>query len=117
VSIDYTAANVAPHTQVVRATYTVPTGKKAFCSRAYSELIRSAAATTLGKAAVLLVTSTTLIIVNKHYDNTVGRREWAALSMGGIFLAGDVVTVQTYDLSTGGTMDYIGIIGLMEFSA
>jgi len=82
------------------------------------DLIRSAVAAPVGAAGfrnILGFASGTgaLTLTN----NVVGDRSHGESGMGQTFVAGKVVSMQTFDLSTGGTIDYDGLTDILEFDA
>jgi len=118
----YGGAGIAPHGLIARATYTVPTGKKAFLEYGIVVAIRATAPTTAGRvttqititpsggsAAGFLVIRWTSAVLDYHESMNVGN--------AGALAAGDMIQVMTADLSTGGTLDYSAGVKLTEFSA
>lgn len=117
VTLIYSTRNVAPHASTSRGSYTVPQGKKAFVSNIYIELLRSAAATTVGVAYALVQTLYTGLLVVSHEKNAVGDREWADRAADGLVGAGNSLEIRTADASTGGTIDYVVIVEVTAFDA
>ena len=116
-TVSYVGSNVAPHSLTVRASYTVPTGKKAFIGGAAVEVSRRTVATTIGDvlAYVSFAGETSLNIF--HRDNTEGTVERGSLNINGVMLAGASLTLNTQDTSEGGAMNYWISTVIMEFDA
>lgn len=118
----FASVGIAPHADVVRWTYTVPTGKK-FNLQMFASLVqRATAAAPVGTAYNILRYTPSGgavggLIEAVNTSNTVG----AGTSMAGgsamIMLAGDVIDCDTADASTGGTQAYLGSMQGLEFDA
>lgn len=101
-------ATVGPHGQTTRASYTVPTGKKAFIESLFAFVQRAAAATAAGNQfgiigytpASAAYADIAAPVVN---SNTVGTSQALTLTNFGMMAAGDAIFLQTVDNSTGGT--------------
>jgi len=115
--IAYGATNVAPHVITSRASYTVPSGKKAFITAVQLDVRRRVAATTLGTVLARLNLAGGTGFVALHENNTVDSRRSIETSIGSILLAGQTIELQTQDISTGGAMDYTLSVVIVEFSA
>jgi hypothetical protein len=114
--------NVAPHGETVRWTYTVPAGKKAFVESVFAYLRRSAAATTVGRAAVVIwITpsggSAAILIDVEILTNNVGDSDRQGVGQSLILLPGDTIEARTVDISTGGTVNYSAAAKITEFDA
>jgi len=114
--INYTATNVAPHGSTVRATYTVPSGKKAFVAAAELDVRRRTAATTLGSVLAWLTFGGILGLQVLHENNTVDARRSIETYLGGVLFAGQSLQLSTWDASTGGAMDYVLTTIIVEFT-
>jgi len=116
-SVFYSASSVSPHTETMRATYTVPTGKKAMVVVVNAQLRRNTAATTVGRAYIRALTGSVYFFYLTHQNNTAGYREWMAV--GGLMMipTGDILFLYTADESTAGTMDFFATILIIEFDA
>ena len=113
----YSDAGVAPHTITVRATYTVPTGKKAWLSMITQSILRATAATTEGKVTTWIFIAGSAASFLLHLDNTEGAKEHAITAAVAAVQSGQVVEIQTEDAGIGGTMDYLVAILYTEFDA
>lgn len=115
----YQAFGVAPHGTVVRATYTVPLGRRAVVTSCVLHVNRVTVAAPVGQAvsAVELNQGGLTQYVAKMilYDNAVGANKDLPLS-GEIWLTeNDFIRLVTIDGSTGGTCDYILTLNAMEY--
>jgi len=115
--IYYSQTNIAPHGNTVRATYTAPSGKKAFVAAGQLDVRRRTAATTLGMVLASLTFAGTIGFQALHENNTVDSRRSIETSVGGVLFAGQALQLQTQDGSTGGAMDYILTALIVEFDA
>ena len=116
-NIDYGASSVAPHSLTERASYTVPTGKKAFVSGAYGDVMRRSAAGTLGEAYAFFTVAAVVLMAIGHNNNSEGHTERGSGLASSVVLTGTKISIETIDESTGGTMNYYLSISIMEFSA
>lgn len=120
--LSYIFRAVAPAGSTLRATYTVPTDKKAFLETSQLDVVRSAAATTPSFVAFLLRQTPSggtaqeiqwAQIQDNH--NAVGDRNTVFWASSIMLLEGDVLAMTTLDSSTGGAIDYLGIAKVNEF--
>lgn len=116
-TIAYSGGAVAPHVVTLRATYTVPTGKKAFLGACCININRDAIATTLGLVFAYLSFAGSQSLYVSHENNTVGHAERGSVNVNGVLLAGQTAQLSTGDGSTGGTMDLMISLVVMEFDA
>jgi len=120
-TIGYYATNVAPHSATVRATYTVPTGKKAFLDLISLVLERVTVATTVGLCTIVVRynegTGNWLILNARFQDNAVRASKWNNQGESGVLQASDCVDIFTSDNSTGGEMLYSACVKITEFDA
>jgi len=118
----YDGLAVTPHTATERIAYTCPAGKKAMLELVQVRCRRNAVATTLGivKAYCMFTPSGGSIkeILSAYLnDNTVNARDAQAQGTTLVLCTGDIISLRTYDLSTGGTCDYFLTYKLTEFDA
>jgi hypothetical protein len=118
----YSSNAIAPAAVVVRATYTVPSGKKAFCETLHGFARRRTAAAPVGTWSVgINVTpsggSNTTILYKRDTKNVIDDQKEFTISPFGELGAGDKIDLITEDLSTGGTVDYTFITKAVEFDA
>lgn len=117
------AGLVAPHPDTNRATYQVPAGKLAILQHLFMEVIRDGATGTPGEAQMTLtmqvngVGVTPLLARVRTILGTVGASDRIIMAGASIFLGGDIIYLDTVDLSTGGTMQYTGFALFFEFDA
>jgi len=111
------SVNVAPHSYTIRASYTAPSGKKAFVCASELDVRRRTAATTLGTVLVWLTFAGNMALQILHENNTVDNRQTIPCYLGGILLSGQSLELLTWDASTGGAMDYNLTTLIVEFSA
>jgi hypothetical protein len=123
VSIMYSATSVVPHGSTERATYTVPTAKKAQVSGAISLLFLTNVATTAGdRVAVVRVTigATTydLVYAAIYPDrNSVGNKDVQNVGQSYFLRAAEKIAILTADSSTGGTVTYNASVLATEYDA
>ncbi len=116
-NVSVIAQNVAPHAQLTRVTYTVPTARKAIITAITIETIRITAAAPVGNVNWLVNANGVTISSGESLDNTVGGNQRIATGCGQIALAGGVINVQDTDAGTGGTVDYFESVAVTEFDA
>jgi len=116
-SISYVAGNVAPHSATTRATYTVPTGKKALIGGTQNLIRRATVAGTVGEVLVEFIMPGLMVLIDIHENNTVGSQSKREISPNSLLLEGDLVQIETIDESTGGTMDYWLYMTVTEIDA
>jgi len=119
---EYLGIDVAPATDVERLSYTVPTGKKAMVEFIQATIIRSAAATTVGRVyAHWSVTpsggSVKVIMRTFIIGNAVGEKSDLVGGATITLLAGDALRGHTQDWSTGGTCHFNLTYKITEFDA
>jgi len=117
VSITFGAADIAPHATTTRATYTVPTGKKAMVMSGYSEMLRKTAATAVGNSYAIIKRAALYLIGLFMRKNTVGDQVNEAIGINAMLLAGQALELVTSDASTAGTIDYEIDAHIIEFNA
>ncbi len=115
VTIFNTTLDTAPAVATVRATYTVPTNRKAFVTHFTLEVIRVTAATTSARAFEYATLAGLISAIATIENNTVGTQAFAGSGSGYVVLSGQVVQLTTDDGSTAGTVSFIGAIGMLEF--
>jgi hypothetical protein len=119
---NYSATEMFPHFITLRWSYTVPSGKKAFLELGDIEVVRAAAATTVGrvKAAITYTPSggsEVNVIVVEIRTNGVGDRAGKTLGQAFVMSAGDSINAYTEDTSSGGSIDYYLSAKITEFDA
>jgi hypothetical protein len=118
----YALDGVAPHGNTARWTYTVPAGRKALIEAATCEIMRQTAAAPVGLYYAEIIAnlndaSFPRFINVISLDNTVGGRAGQSLNCATILQAGEIITGQTGDPSTAGTVAYRLTCKLTEFDA
>lgn len=101
-----------------RATYTVPAGRHTILNYAQFQVNRTTAAGTPGVVEIRLTSTlpgNPLLFRIEMQSNGVGDHVEQTVNFGGLFLpAGTVITIQTGDSSTTGTVDFFMIVGYQE---
>jgi hypothetical protein len=112
----------APHAITTRWTYTVPAARKALVDAVSGSLAVDAVATT--RVIVQLYidldpagTNTSIVAMQEENQNTVGIIARAFLAPQMLLTAGRIISMQTADNSTGGTIRYQGAMHATEFDA
>ncbi len=110
---------VAPHSFVNRATYTVPTGRKALVFSFEWAINRATVATVISQNNVILWDNTNNLVVGYMLDfgNAIGDRASGDASPQAVFKAADVVAIGDQNLDTAGTTWLTGGAGVTEFDA
>jgi len=114
--------NVAPHAATTRASYTVPSGKKALLEFLKVWVRRTTAATTAGNPkATWYVYPAGAGFVDllraEIFTNGVGDKDIAYAFAALVLCTGDELRLISIDDSTGGTMDYWSAAKLTQFDA
>lgn len=104
----FSGAGIAPHADVIRWSYTVPVGKKAWVDGCTVYVIRDAAATAVNSCfcGIQYTPSGGAISrLNVCYQvvNTVGDQIHNSLTQIGALMPGDLIQADDSDISTGGT--------------
>ncbi len=107
----------APHAPVTRATYTVPSARKALITSTHIEASRETAATTLGRVRILIGGSFGGAATVTMFENAVGARVVGDPSGGESAIAGLQITIQDEDTSTAGTVSFEEQVSVIEFDA
>jgi len=121
VSIAYNAGGVAPHGATVRATYTVPTARKAAVQNVSSRVRITTVATTPGirDAYVYYVISAVnyyiVMPMLGNQDNLVSNHSEGYVGVGSVLPVGSAVSIATYDGSTGGQCEYNISVKMTEY--
>lgn len=118
---EYALARIAPHSNTIRATHTVSSGKLLIISSIEMGITRATAAGTPGSAQFFLRYvpaggSSTILQAIEWFSNTLDVNRTAHIGQGLIFEEGDKLDLTTSDGSTGGTIEYWGHIMGMEFT-
>lgn len=113
---------VAPHTQVQRWIYTVPTARKAQVTRLETFTHRVTAATTASQATMYVKNtpsggSTLVVGETTTYGNNIDSGFDHATGTGPLLLAGDAIECDDFDASTAGTEQLTANLMATEFDA
>lgn len=120
----YTATAVAPHAATVRATYTVPTGKRAYIDSARVEIINQTPAAGGGIAFLTVnlnsATEGTNVMCGHIQDRVGGTWAtgfWVSQVVGaiGLIVAGDTVRIISSDGAATGNANYRAFSKIAEF--
>lgn len=121
VTLSYAAGLVAPHGFTVRVTYTVPADRVAIVEFARTMEIRDGATATPARTnSGIQYTpnggTATSVVVARYATGTLGDSKQDNLSHPLFMFAGDVLTLFSSDLSTGGTNAYDVTAVVLEFA-
>jgi len=111
------STTVGPHTLTSRASYTTPTGKKAFIECVFCQVVRITAASALGNARFYTRFRGSNNVVLLLFNNTVSAEVHEGFSQCATLNPGDTAELLTADDSTGGTVTYFGVLTATEFDA
>lgn len=116
---NFTSQNaLAPHALTNRWTYTVPAGRKAYLSNAFTIIHIVTAATTAGQRSARITTPSVTFFLNRSvYANAVDTVDQANNGGTVLLLAGDASSGADVDVSTGGTVDFLYGSSATEFDA
>ncbi len=113
---------IAPHSETVRGTYTVPSGKLAVVDIVYLEIMRTDVPDAVGRAALRLLYSD-----DGATWRTIAKADLKTAEMFGIdkvhltglgiFMPGDSFRITTFDGSTGGECYYNAVVKIFTFDA
>jgi len=118
----YHGIGIAPHTSTQRASYTVPTGKKASLEFISLFISRTTAPTTSGQVRSMATYTPSggsigWALIAAFNSATVDFTDKANVGHAGALQAGDNLSIYTADASTGGTCEYRENIKVTEFDA
>jgi hypothetical protein len=118
----FSISGAAPHGSTQRWLYTVPAGKKAFIEWLQLSTHRDTAAAPVAPSQVwftLVLASgpAAIFMLLEHADNTLQLQRHAEQTSFGLMVAGDQMSGNTVDTSTGGTQTYNLVGKLTEFDA
>jgi len=116
-AIAYVIDNVSPHAETLRASYTVPTGKKAWVQTEDVFLRRRTAPTTAGLVFGKIVVVNVHLMeaaFNSAIVDTIATKDLAPQML---LQAGQSIGIYTADASTGGAIDYYITGQITEFNA
>ena len=112
-------ANLAPHAETQRWTYTVPANRRALVALLWGQIVRESAATTVGDGFLRIKTTISAVQVSGpvlvHRNNTAGAEVHFAFGHSVYLGPGDLIELTTQDTSTGGVLRYSGGAYLIEF--
>ncbi len=116
------AGALAPHGAVTRFTYTVPTARKCVIEQLYAFQMRPTAAAPVGIWQISLNYLPSgggggAIVLLDNLDNTIGAKQLAVATPAAIAFAGDIISGQDSDASTGGTTEVNYFFKGTEFDA
>ena len=117
-TLGYQINGLAPAALTQRATYTVPTGRKAFVNDLSADINRATAAGASGKISAIIHRSTASGQWRLSlFNNVVGASATKASGVNRTLLAAAVIVINTEDLSTTGTVDFDIFAYITEFDA
>jgi len=110
-------AGISPHSDTERWTYTVPAGKKAIVESLQTTMIRKTAATTAGRPYAHIIVAGIAFLKAVIIGNAIGDRSDPTVGPAMVLVAGETITANTADDSTGGTVDFFVAMTATEFDA
>jgi len=116
-TINYSAVGVAPHVLTERASYTVPSGKKAFVGGAAVLLLRDGTPTTAAPVNGNIIFGANGTMWVSHTNATLNSSEKETVTFNGVLLEGTTLKIYTQDTSNGGSYTYRICCVAMEFNA
>ena len=121
-SSTYIPADLAPHAETIRFTFTVAANRKAFLDTAFIQIVRTSAYASIGEARVaLFVTPSggtqTCIMRQSIIIATVYVYQQFTLGGSVLMTAGTVLTSTTSDSCTGGLVSYQAHAHYIAFDA
>ncbi len=121
-TLQFFSSAIAPHGLTVRATYTVPTGKKAYVDHYMLQHIRTTAQAALSFADTYLryTPSGGALTYIGHtfiFNLSVGATDRIVGSGTGFMATGDVIDIATSDSGATGSIDYYMAVKIFEFDA
>lgn len=122
INLNYDSGALAPHGATTRWTYTVPEGRKAFLEMLQLDMIRFDAATLTDQAFITIwytpLNSTPQAILRlRHADKTAYSKTNLQIGQAITLSNGDLITCQTTDFNSDGTMIFFANAKLTEFDA
>lgn len=116
-NLEFVGSAVAPHADVERDTYTCPNNKKAQIDIVQLQVERVTAAAPVGKFGVYVLVSGDELAKCFSRNNTAGGGRTVDVGSSIVIGAGTVVSIRSFDGSTGGTVDYDAQVNITEFDA
>jgi len=113
----YYGIDLGPHVPVQRFLYTVPTGKKFLLENALALCVRKTVAAPLGVCYGRIHARAEYLVYARMFLNVAGDQKEMNVGRSVILLAGEPISGNTGDASTGGTVSYILTIHGVEFDA
>lgn len=112
---------IGPHALTVRATYTVPAGRRAVLTATHLWKVRNTAAAPIGewRASLRLTVNAVQCTLRSlsSWDNTLLIPTNQDTPEAVFLNAGDIIDLLTFDGSTGGTCSYVVGASYVEFDA
>ncbi len=121
-SNSYIPADLAPHLETTRFSYTVAANRKTFLDTAFVQIVRTSAYSSVGEARVMLYvlpSGGSLTCIMRQSIITTAVYTYQQFTLGGSVLmtAGSVLTAATSDGSTGGLVSYQAHAHYIAFDA
>lgn len=122
ISLGFSGTDVVPHAETQRASYTVPTDKKAFLEQGITDMVRTAAAGTPGQSITFMqhtpdggsAISYLQARLTPNF-NSIGDRDKQLVGTSLLILEADLLEIVTQDLAVTGTVTYATALKLTEF--
>jgi len=116
ISNQHYGAQLFPHLETVRWTYTVPANRLAIVMSAFTSVIRYTAATTAAiPDAEIVINAGPRLVRSEIGGNTIGTRSSDPVGQSAILKAGHTLEGKTYDGSSGGQCIYTVSANIAEF--
>ena len=116
-SANFLSTAVGPHGSTVRATYTVPTARKAQVTCATVVVIRRTAATTPGTTFGVVNVGAAQFAIAWFTDNALNVQYTDKHETSGVIAATNTAVITTQDSSAAGTIDFAILFSIAEFDA
>ena len=111
------SGSTGPHAATDQQTYTVPSGKIFFLESCMVCVERETAATTEGRVGARVFAREAPIVHATILSNTVGDKDKMNCGRSIIMKSGDEIKINSFDLSTGGSIRYDCAFHGIEFDA
>lgn len=119
-TIEYQGNSISPHSSTLRATYTVPDGRKAIVDSVFMLITRGEVATAFGRTRMTVFYtpsggSPIPIACVQNEANSYNYTVHQTFTGLGVLQAGDTLDIYTLDESTGGKCHYWACAKIYEF--
>jgi len=115
--LSYVGSAIAPHGLTSRASYTVPTGKRAYIQSMECALACSETVTQFGRTRCMIYVESNPVLGIYQSLERLLYESHEAVGESGEIQAGETIQIYTYDSDGDGNYDYMGMIHMIEFNA